>query len=205
MTVSDKTNGYDTWSVYTAMKLHFSSGSYNAFKFNFKGPRLKESSFLIRRDRYFFEKLAKKYPKRQTIIHYFLANILAGNKWIGGMSDEVYMTWTSRIQSLLYGFKTDISTLHTLSHGKFDSLFTVDGGQCKLYEAYHRGLVSLETLTTLDFLCGYTSHINKKGFDPMGMLNDTTQQINGYRPFITQVISDKKLFQDIVIKTFTTP
>lgn len=65
MLQDQKVSGFDAWSIYTAIKLHFGTSGYDAFKFNFKGPRLKHSSFENRRDRYFFEKLTRRYSKKK--------------------------------------------------------------------------------------------------------------------------------------------
>ena len=38
----------DAWSTFTAMTLHFNSErDYDAFKFNFKGPRCKRETFIF--------------------------------------------------------------------------------------------------------------------------------------------------------------
>lgn len=203
MVVSSKISGYEAWSVYMAVKLHFDEGSYDAFRFNFKGPRLKESTFLGRRDRYFFEKLAKKYQKREAIIEYFLSNVLAGHSWIGSMSDDVYVDWSGKMQRLAYIFKSELTTLYSTTQGKFDALFEVNNGQCPLFECYHRGAVSLETLTALDVLCDYTRHISKDASDPLGTLKTVSQTVRQYKPFISRQIGDTKPFREAVIKTFT--
>ena len=203
MVLSTRVNGYDAWSIYMAIKLHFSEGSYDAFKFNFKGPRLKESTFAGRRDRYFFEKLAKKYQKREDVIRYFLSNTLAGNTWIGTMTDEVLTQWTGKMQALSYMFKSELAYLRDVCKGEFDELFKVQGGQCALYEAHHRGEASLETLTILDVLCNYTKNISKNNSDPLGTLQGVTAQIRQYKPFIVQHMGDVTSFRETVIKTFT--
>lgn len=188
-----------------AIKLHFDEGSYDAFKFNFKGPRLKETTFLARRDRYFFEKIAKRHSKRESLIEYFLANVLAGHDWIGSMNDAAHLDWCARMQRLSYSFKSELSTLCNSVDGRFDKLFEIQGSQCQLYESYHRGEVSLETLAILDILCNYTGRISKHEFDPLGTLKAVSQRVKQYKPFMVQRLGDKKIFRELVIKTFTSP
>ena len=205
MTVQDvRVSGFETWSIYMAMKLHFSEGNYDAFKFNFKGPRLKESTFQSRRDRYFFEKLARRYVKKKTVIEYFLANILAGNEWIGNMTEEAYTLWTSKIQRLQYSFKEELTACALLINN-FDTLLQPRGSQIPLYDLAASGRISLETLCILDILCNYSRRITKNVADPMGLYNTMTTKINSYKPFICNLPLQQKAFQEIVIKTFTKP
>jgi hypothetical protein len=206
MTVEDtRVSAFDTWSIYAAIKLHFNEGTYDAFKFNFKGPRLKESTFAARRDRYFFEKLARRYVKRKIVIEFFTANVITDRLWIGDMSDEVYSLWQSRMQSLEYTFKTQMSELATYTHRQcitFDSLFVSNGDLPLLFKLYASDKLSLETLCVLDILCGYSTRINKNTSDPMGLLKNMSHKVNRYKPFIVDKINKQKA-KEIVINAFT--
>jgi len=203
MTLEDKrVSAFDTWSIYMAIKLHFSEGSYDAFKFNFRGPRLKESAFAARRDRYFFEKLARRYVKKKTVIEFFTANILAGKTWVGDMSDEVYLAWQSRIQSLDYTFKTQIREIRSLGIS-FDSLFEMSQGLPLIFKLYASEKILLETLCVLDILCDYSTHINKDISDPMGLLKNMSHKVSRYKPFIVDKINKQKA-KEAVINAFTT-
>ena len=203
MTLEDKrVSAFDTWSIYMAIKLHFSEGNYDALKFNFKGPRLKESAFAARRDRYFFEKLARRYVKKKTVIEFFTANILADKTWVGDMSDEIYITWQSRIQSLDYTFKTQIAEIGS-SGVSFDSLFETSQGLPLIFKLYASEKISLETLCILDILCDYSTHINKDISDPMGLLKNMSHKVSRYQPFIVDKINKQKA-KEAVINAFTT-
>lgn len=203
MTAEDRrVSGFEAWSIYMAIKLHFSEGNYDAFKFNFKGPRLKESTFIARRDRYFFEKLARRYVKKKTVVEYFLANILAGQDWVGNMNDDAYTSWTSRIQRLQYSFREEMSICAN-SVENFDSLLKPRNGTVAFYDLHMAGQVSLETLCIVDIMCGYSSRISKTISDPLGLVASLTHRINCYKPFIRNLSLQQKAFQEIVIKTFT--
>jgi hypothetical protein len=197
-----RVSGFEAWSIYMAIKLHFSEGNYDAFKFNFKGPRLKESTFQARRDRYFFEKLARRYVKKKTVIEFFLANILIGQDWVGNMSDEAYVVWTAKMQRLQYAFKEEMSTCARCVEN-FDELFKPRGGQVPLYALHMSGQVSLETLCIVDILCNYSSRVNKTMSDPLGLIASLTHKINSYKPFMRNLPLQQKAFQEIVINTFT--
>ena len=53
---------FDSYKLYNALKLHFENEVYDAVKYNFK-TTVNANSFFQRKDKYFFAKLAKTYPK----------------------------------------------------------------------------------------------------------------------------------------------
>ena len=113
---------FDTWSVYTAMSLHFKKNSaYDAFKFNFKGPRCKRETFMANRHRYFFEKITKTYRNKNSIIEFFLANILDGNTYVTNMNEQSYAQWTARVQRIDYDFRSFMSDMSSRFQS-FDSI-----------------------------------------------------------------------------------
>jgi hypothetical protein len=200
-----KMTGFDAWSIYTAIKLHFSEGTYDAFKFNFKGPRLQLNSFLARRDRYFFEKTAKKYNKKKQLIEFFLSNIIIGNSWVGNMTDEAYELWQGKMQSLQYSFKSQIVELneYCVQHNiSFDELFVAKNDLPLIIKLYTAQKLSLETMSILNILCNYTARINKTVSDPMGLIKHASHIVNRYQQFIASNI-DRQKFKKIVINVFT--
>ena len=54
--------GYNAYKTYVALKNHFTSDSYDYFKYKGKA-RVKEETFLKRKDKFFFEKIEKKYQE----------------------------------------------------------------------------------------------------------------------------------------------
>ena len=52
--------GFEAYRIYNAIRLHFNT-DYNAIKYHFK-TNVSPSSFEIKKERYFFEKLARTYP-----------------------------------------------------------------------------------------------------------------------------------------------
>lgn len=105
--------GYETYCLYLALKSHFSSKSYDFFKYGGKVTASKDS-FLSRKDRFKFEKLARKVDSNE-MRDYLLANILADRTWVGDMLDDdavdTFKNYQKVIQSLTYTFTNDIDTL----------------------------------------------------------------------------------------------
>ena len=110
-------DGFDVYKIYLAVKLHFTSESYDYFKHNGKTTaRLK--TFTKRRDRYFFHKLSRSYSNNDCV-NYFVAGFINNDSvWIGDVvgktGGENYAKWQKRIESLSYVFESDIDTLFDL-------------------------------------------------------------------------------------------
>ena len=154
----------ECWSIFTSIGLHFrTDNSYDAFKYNFKGPRCNRDKFLVRRDRWKYEKLCKDYPKRDDYITYCLSNVLSGNLYIGSTKDEYYQKHKATLQRLDYTFSGDMSTLAS-NVGHFDAIIS-DGHIPTLYKSYQAGEVSLETLCILEHILNFTKDLPE---DPLG-------------------------------------
>ena len=76
--------GFDVYKTYLAVKLHFTSDTYDYYKYGGK-VNAKLETFTKRKDRYFFHKLSTKYAEAD-ILDFFVANFLADSKrWIGNL------------------------------------------------------------------------------------------------------------------------
>lgn len=199
---------FDVWSIYTAINLHFKKGgTYDAFKFNFKGPRLKRESFMANRNRYSFEKLSRSYPKKNDLICYFMSNVIAGQTWINNMSDAIYAEWCARIQALDYRFNSEMSDAATVAQRNgysFDELFNPrdKNDVPAIYKLYQAEKVSLESLAILDNLLNFTKSINKNLSDPLEISSDISHRIIKYKPFLRSEMNVEK-HKTIVINLFT--
>lgn len=195
---------FEVWSVYTSLCLHFKKGSsYDAFKFNFKGPRLKKETFHSHKNRYEFEKLARAYPKKNDLICYFLSNILCDKTWINTMNKECHNEFVAQIQALQYRFKNDMSTLHNFCNN-FDLLFAPQssGDFPLIYKCYQNQSISLDTLVVLDYLVEYVTIIEKTFKDPLGIVSDINHKILKYKPFLRSEVNVEK-YKNIILNLFT--
>jgi hypothetical protein len=173
------------YSTFMAVKLHFQPGSYDAFKYHFKVP-VKKGVFQSN-ERFFYEKIAKKYSKYDDLVCFFLANVLDGNKWIGDMSDSTYLEWQGKMQSMKYHFNCDMNFLrdfadnHSLS---FDDCLrgTTD---VPVLNLLMKQKIREESVIILDVLVGFLKHINKNlASDPLGILSDAVYRLQQYKPFL---------------------
>ena len=89
-------DGFDVYKIYLAIKLHFTSESYDYFKHNGK-TTARLNTFTKRRDRYFFHKLSRSYSSGDCV-NYFVAGFIDSNSvWIGDVvgksGQENYASW----------------------------------------------------------------------------------------------------------------
>lgn len=108
-----KLTGYDVYRLYVALKTHFHSETYDFFVSEGR-IRAKRSSYDRRRDRYFFEKLARRFSGRDSfeLVDFFVANLASNaSLWVGDMlnpeCEHNYVEWCKRNQALDYTFECD--------------------------------------------------------------------------------------------------
>lgn len=159
---------------------------------------VKEETFEIRRDKYFFMKLSKKPEPME----YMLANITAkGNKaWIGDMLDssgeETYLAWKKRKESLTYSFKTELSKLKD----DLDDNLVMDGGNHPyLLRLFLLKEFSLESLCIMNAVLNFVPYWDKNisEYDPTW--KETKQLIKKYTPFLE---FDKTKMKEIIDSRF---
>lgn len=160
---SDTTPGYKVYEEYIALKNHFSSESYDYFKYNGRSS-VSFDTFKRRKERWYFEKLFKTHTDYSIFL---LANI-ANNKnfWIGNYKDEnvkkCYQEWIKYTQNPEYHFEQDLNILKSLCESKqlgFNDLMNVrDGKHPVLHLAYKSGIVKLQTVAIFESIFQFTSH-----------------------------------------------
>ena len=196
---------FESYKLYQAMKLHFESDSYDAPKYNFK-TNVKPQAFFRRRDKYYFAKLAKEYPKQDQLVEYFVSQFASGTKWVGDMINEEgeanYRQWKKLTESIGYEFQKDISTLCTrceVDQLEFDDLLKVRNKQLPLaVTLYNRGEVSLTTIVILNKLTGFLHHANRSITETI-VWPDLYRKLVKMEPFIAV---DLKKMKKTVVNTF---
>jgi len=162
-------DGFDVYKIYLAIKLHFTSESYDYFKHNGK-TTARLNTFTKRRDRYFFHKLSRSYSS-SACVDYFVAGFIGSDTvWIGDVvgksGQENYTRWQKRIESLSYVFENDCDTLLDFIEEKeikFDDLFKVKKGQHPpLVKLYLANKITVESMVILNDILNYTKQFNKE-------------------------------------------
>ena len=127
-------NSYEAYTLYLAIKLHFTSDTYDFYRHNAK-VNSTFNTFLKRNDRFFFHKLTTKYT-REEMLEYFVSNFFHNSKtWIGNLvradGETTYNKWRKYNQSFTYNFRNDCVLLNVIDGDRirFDDVFSVDSGQ----------------------------------------------------------------------------
>ena len=155
-------SAFQCYELYLSLKNHFSKDSYDFFKYDGK-TRTKPATFEKRRDRFWFQKLSKKYTEREDIIGLIVSNILCNNcSWIGDLLDDEaetnYNKFQKRNQSLSYIFTEEIDRLFT-EHGPIKTFRTEDIHE---YPPIIVSGISPETLVIVNDLVDLVSMYDKK-------------------------------------------
>ena len=198
---------WEAYQIYNALKLHFESDTYDALKYNYR-TSASQASFLKRKDRFFFAKLAKKYPDRQTLIDFLVSNFSTRTKvWAGNLidseADDTYAEWIRKRDSFSYYFSDQVDYLMNHcqeNHLGFDDLFVSSNGDHPLIVRLHSaGTISLETLVVFDELLEFMKRtsVTETIFWP-----EFAKTLQKYRPFFRQIVDLKKCKQ-IALSRFT--
>lgn len=204
-----QTDAFGAYKLYLALRLHFSSDSYDAVKYNFKTAGGDYEKFRHKPEAYWFDRLSKKYSKEE-LINVFLSQFLAGKKW-GGLHtgnvefEETYGAWRARVESLSYNFEQDLSKLHQMLEAGTDEpivladLFhVVPSSYPWVAIRYSKKDISLESLTILDTLTGFV--LKCEGRVTEGILWPTIKRsIKKYEPFLH---FDREKFKTILLTHF---
>jgi len=190
---------YESYKLYNALKLHFES-SYDAVKYNFK-TNVSSQSFLKRKDKYFFAKLAKKY--NGNLKEFYVSQFINEQKYVGDMMDSeaesYYSTYKKIKESIHRVFSIDINNMSDLN-ADFDKFFlSEDGQQPYVVQLWMQGEISLETVVILNSIFGFVQIEDSKISDTI-IWPDNKRKIEKYTPFVD---FDKDKCKTMLMSKFT--
>ena len=174
--------GFAAFAMFHALKLHF-TGSYDYVKYNGK-TNVSKQSFSIRKDKFTFYRLSRKYSLDE-LRNYYISNFIVQDvNWVGDITgpdnEENYKKWQKRIQSLTYQFESDI--IYVLDN--HNDIFKVESGNYPklLVETMH-GKVAIETLVILNDLLNFFPMWEKKISDDI-VWPELKTKCEKYKPFL---------------------
>jgi hypothetical protein len=193
---------YDVYRLYMAIKLHFTTESYDITKT--KGAvKASREAFLKRRDVFLFRKLAQKYNTTE-VIEFFVSNFITGDK-NGGIfnaeSHEIYEKRKGRMDKLSYMFSNDMTciSLEAEKHQEHP-LKSYDNQHPIVIRLYLGNKISLETLIILDKLFDFRYSSNSS-LEQDFIWKEISMLIGKYRPFVK---FDKGKFNHLFNKEYGT-
>jgi hypothetical protein len=190
-------SGFSAFALWNALRLHFTSDSYDYFKYNGK-TNVSKSSFMNRKDKYHFYKLSRKYSIEE-LRSFYIANFLVKEvAWVGDLigpeGEENYRKWQKRNQSLTYRFEQDIIGLFNALPSPEEMLKVNDGQHPVLLEEVMQDTITIETMVILNDIMNFFPMWHKK-------INDTIvwpsweRKCLKYTPFVEY---DKAKFKAIL-------
>jgi hypothetical protein len=193
--------GFAAYALWNALKLHFTSDSYDYFKYNGK-TNVSKSTFSTNKSKYHFYKLSRKYSLEE-LKDFYVANFIQGKgDWVGDLlqdGDENYTKWQKTQQSLTYTFENDIMYMFDSVDGAefwhIDDYFKpIDGGWPMLITKMMHDKIKLETVCILIDIFDCMPRWEKQITDDI-IWPTHRRIIKKYTPFINY---DKQKFKEIL-------
>jgi hypothetical protein len=158
--------GYEAFCLFQSLKLHFTSDSYDFFKYNGKS-RVSVDSFENRKDKYHFYKLSRRLPNKDELILFIVANLLHNdNLWVGDLlteeSETIFRERQKILQSLSYTFENDCRKLFDGIDNPNELLQSDDGDYPVLLTKTLQKEVQIETLCILNSILKFFPMWSKK-------------------------------------------
>ena len=195
-------NGFQTYQIYQSLKLHFTT-DYDAVKYNYK-TAVRQDTFERRRDRYFFEKLSRRFNK-EKLIHYFTANLIHNPKvWIGDMKEETYNEYISRYDKLTYMVTQDMKLMAEKGYSFDDICSTSDNNSTNpLLESLRADEIHLESVVLVDILVNFLKKLKKDLNDPLGINKELIDLLLKYKLIMLQSPLPRGKLKEKLLNTFT--
>ena len=188
--------GFAAYALWNALKLHFTSESYDYFRYNGK-TNVSKQTFTTNKSKYQFYKLSRKY-NLEELKNFYIANFIQGKgDWVGDLlqdGDENYTKWQKTQQSLTYTFENDIIVLLDKVENPNDLLVVRSNEFPKLMQYTTQGDVTLETLIILNDLMNFFPMWEKEIYDDIVWPNFKNKCVK-YKPFLHY---DKEKFKQIL-------
>jgi len=172
-------NANEILQYYTALKLHFTSPSYDFFKY--QGQVKYALDLDKRKDKWQIQKIAKHHDPMGLMVANFSVN---PNVWTGDLISDIglktYKEWRKRVESLSYTFKEDL--------GRFKADLATDiavpaNAHPYAFKLLLGGHICLETIVILDYFLHLYTIWDSKLQDDLAW-QAIKQSIVKYRPFV---------------------
>ena len=143
--------GYDAYCLYLAVNNHFHTDSYDYFKYAGK-TSVKLKTFLKRKDKYHFAKLARKY--HTELKDFYVANLYKQKYYVRNLleqeCDKNYKEFKKKKQKLTYIVMEDMRYLFD-KYKHIDMCIGIkDGQHSNILREYLGGKINAETFIAVD-------------------------------------------------------
>ena len=182
-----KLSGYETFCLYLALKNHFTLDSYDYFKYNGKTKNVSKEAFLSRRDRFQFEKLARKCDNMED---HLVANLLKDKTWVGDLlEDDAFdntMDYVKTNQSMSYVFRNELATIGDIKPAlRFDSQYP------DIIPTLMNGTISYQTFVILNYFVQFVPKFDARLPDDF-IWSKLSFKVKRFAPFVIRDFDQKK-------------
>lgn len=151
-------DGKSVYKLYLQLKNHF-NGRYDVVKYDWN-MNVSDKSYAGRRDKFFFERLSRKYRLKELCL-IFISNLVANeNAWIGEISDsdavEFYKLYLARLKAVKSRFADDVKNIYyfakkvEVSALKEIFVYNEQVQTSYIFKLLQSGIISFETFVMLD-------------------------------------------------------
>ena len=153
--------GYDAYCLYLSINNQFNTDSYDYFKYAGK-TSVKLETFLKRKDKYHFAKLARKY--HIELKDFYVANLSKGKFYVKNLLDveceQNYKEFKKTKQQLTYAVTEDMRYLFD-KYKQIDICIGIkDGQHSNILREYLGGRINSSTIIAADKIFGIFNDYN---------------------------------------------
>jgi len=190
-------SGFSAFALFNAIKLHFTSDSYDYFKYGGK-TNVSKDTFANRKDKYTFYRLSRKYSL-QELRDFYVSNFLVKDvNWVGDIAnaegEENHKNWQKRNQRLTYEFEQDIIRILEQANNPDELVIVPSGGYPALLHGAMQNSISIESLVILNSIMNFFPMWSKKISDDI-IWPTYQRKCLRYEPFLQY---DKEKFKTIL-------
>ena len=194
--------GYEAFGLYQAIKLHFTTDSYDFFKYGGKS-RISVDAFDNRKDKYYFHKLSRRLTNRDDLVMFLVANFIEDDKcWVGNLlseeSESIYRQRQRVLQSMSYIFENDCRKIFDGVSNPNAILQSESGDYPELLKRALRKEIEIESLIIMNSFLGFFPMWNRKISDTVRW-PEFYRKVTKYAAFLPKDVVKYKLIMKKVL------
>lgn len=187
----------EVFRTYVAVKLHFSDPGYD-YVVKKEAVRVTQASLDKRRDKAFFDNVARSLPEKPQVLQFFIANFVdSPDAWIGdlvmGGGYDVYDGWKRRISNIGSEMSYDLNNMRDLlakENLTWEQALSPARGYPIPFKLYRKKMICPETFVLIDRLSGFCDKMTQSGMTDL-IWRDTTFRMHKYSRFLVTITTER--------------
>ena len=200
--------GFTLFKYDKAVKLHFTNKKYNLFDYKGKTNGVSFENFLARRDYNIYNAIARKFETDAQSIQFLVANYAYKNNPIHNIasSDNNFITWNKRKQSITNTFKNDIDNVILVMEKKSMSCMDMIDNRKdipELFKMYLQNNITVESLFILNkflpFIDNWESTLETVWGKDLLIIKKLERFVKYNEDIIKEILNNTLLLDEIVV------